>query len=188
VVAAAANGVACPRCRRTETTPLAREGDLQRRQCVACSENFTTPYVEPKILIAETPAKPIATGIAHAQIAPPDPSDIPMTVAGTAGRCGKCGKPYLRLGARYEAHVATCPGIPYVEPKRRQPKAVSPLPPSPTQVYEQSILALRARRAALEAEIAGIDGAILSIEKMKGAGGAAHVPFSDGSGAKPCSP
>lgn len=185
---ATANGVACPRCRRTDTTSLAREGDLQRRQCNACSENFTVPFVGVQTPEPEQDLPTSPRGIAHAPIAPPDPSDIPMTMARAAGRCGKCGKPYLRVGAKYDAHVASCPGIAYVEPKRQKRAPVGPLPPSPDQIYEQSICALRARRAALEAEISGIDGAIAAIEKMKGAGGAAPAPFADGTVAKPSSP
>jgi Zn ribbon nucleic-acid-binding protein len=48
VVAEKEAAVPCPKCRCPETTPLAAEGKVQRRQCTSCAENFvsSSPEVE----------------------------------------------------------------------------------------------------------------------------------------------
>ena len=112
------------------------------------------------------------------------PISIPEPTGGPAGTCAKCGKPYLRLGKKYEAHLASCDGTKkYVAPKPRpQRKPIDVvLPPSAAEIYTRSIAALQARKAALEAEIHGVDSAIAEIqEKLQGAGGSPQAPFVDG--------
>lgn len=106
------------------------------------------------------------------------------------GTCPKCEKPYFRLGKKFEVHVASCQGVKYVTPKKRikTPVFMSPTAPDPVQIYEQSLAGLRARKAALEAELRGVDATILEIEELKkGAGGSAPVPFANGSPVKPFS-
>lgn len=112
------------------------------------------------------------------------PIAIPESTAGPAGSCEKCGKPYYRLGKKYDQHIASCDGkVKYVAPKHRTGRLIDVvMPPSAAEVYTRSIAALRARKAALEAEVRGIDGAIVELEeKLKGAGGPAPGPFSAGS-------
>jgi hypothetical protein len=112
------------------------------------------------------------------------PISIPEPSAGPAGTCEKCGKPYLRLGKKYDQHVAVCDGKnKYVAPKKRARRPIDiVLPPSAAEIYARSLAALQARKAALEAEVRGIDLAIAEIqEKIKGVGGAAPVPFAAGS-------
>lgn len=196
---AAVSAAACPRCKRTSTTPLAREGDLQRYQCLSCSENFTAPFVEEKSPEngGETPS---LARFAHVPIAPADPSDDPLSGDGAAGHCPKCKKPYYRLGKRYEIHVAACDGTPYVESRPRTkasdaaptapaaavpqvsaaPVAAASIPAAAQKAFDLSIEALKAQRSVLEAEIQGINGAIATIEKLKGLGGAPSAPFADG--------
>lgn len=135
----------CPRCRRLEVTPLAVEGDLQRFNCRSCGENFTGPALPSASFPqgsherggspqAPAPAVPVLPGFAHAQIAPPDPSDPPRERAvppvqaiaeeEPLARCPKCQKPYYKLGKKFEDHVAGCQGGPYVVwRKRRAPRA-----------------------------------------------------------------
>lgn len=183
----AAVSVTCPRCQRTSTTPLAREGDLQRYQCLDCSENFSAPAVEEKS--PENPAEaPETQRFAHAPIAMPEPD-----VSGIAGYCPKCKKPYQRLGKWYQAHVDACDGTPYVESKPRARASVpadtaasapavvaAPIPAGAQKAFDLSIEALKAQRSVLEAEIQGINGAIATIEKLKGLGGAPSAPFAGG--------
>lgn len=159
--------VLCPRCGRNETTPLARDGDLQRYQCERCSETFTGPAAPEEKLQAPAPER----SFAHAPIATPEPSGT-ISVGGS-GKCTKCGKPYLRLGKRFEKHVASCGGQPYQAPVRRPRRMMAfPSPPTPYAVYDQTLLALRARKLALEAEIRGVDAVIAEVEALRGTGGA----------------
>jgi hypothetical protein len=104
-------------------------------------------------------------------IATPEPSG---TIAGAAsGKCKKCEKPYLRLGKHFEKHVASCNGVPYQAPIRRQRRVRTfPSPPTPYAVYDETLLALRARKLALEAEMRGVDATIVEVETLRGAGGA----------------
>jgi len=184
-VIASANAVECPRCKRTQTTALAREGDLQRHQCLACGENFTAPCVETKPPDAAE-SGPASPRFAHLPIAPPDPSDGPSTERAPADRCPKCQKPYFRLGKRYDDHVASCDGTPFISSRPRVSQA-EPAAPAPTpmpvgtaKALDLSIEALKAQRSALEAEISGINSAIATLEKIKGLGGAPSGPFADG--------
>ena len=179
--------VVCPRCKRNETVPLAREDDRQRYQCQSCSENFWAPYVENKAEpVAEAPVTP---RFSHVSIAVPEKSDVRSRYDVAPTLCKKCNKPYFNLGKRFDAHVANCSGVPYVVAKRRlKADAISALmAPDVSKVYQQSIDALKARRAALEAEIRGVDFAILEIEKLKGAGGPAPAPFATGNVPAPSS-
>ncbi len=160
----------CPRCGNQNNIPLVREGDRQRFQCGRCSDNFwAVPLPETR-----TAAAPAPGGTAFVPIA------IPDRTAGPAGTCGKCKKPYWRLGKKYDEHVASCDGKPYVEPRKRK-KPVLDVTPTPTQVYEMSLASLRARREALEAEIRGLDVSIAELEeKVKDAGGPSPAPFAAG--------
>lgn len=163
--------VSCPRCKRTAVTPLAAEGDLQRFNCQGCGENFSGPALR----TSQAAAAPAPDRrFAHVPIMSPD-EGLKMV----AGTCPKCQKPYLRLGKKYDLHVAACDGKPFVAPVRRPRKEKAPvsLPPEPGVIYELSLASLRARRAALEAELRGIDQAIADIEKLRGVGGAAPAPF-----------
>lgn len=182
-----ANGVICPRCRRADVTPLAREEDRQRYECSPCGESFWAPVTK---AIAEPVQEAPGPRFSHVPIAMPEESDLRILRGNAAGYCPKCEKPYFKLGKRYEAHVEACKGIRFVAPKRRQQKSVvftTPNAPDIGLIYDQSIAALKARRCALEAEMAGLDMAISEIEKKKGAGGAAPVPFPHGSPVKPSS-
>lgn len=170
---------ACPRCKRTsDITPLVREGDRQRFNCGACSENFWD------LPVPGVPDPAVQTAPRGSAFSPIAILERTATEAAEPKRmCLKCGKPYFNLGQRFEAHVASCDGKKrYVAPgsRRRRAARVDPAPPSPEQIYGASLAALRARRAALEAEIAGLDVAIAGIEKLKGAGGAAPAPFPSG--------
>lgn len=180
--------VCCPRCRRSDVTPLVVEGDRQRHQCNGCGEGFWAPIA--KAQADAVPAPAAAPRFSHVPIAVPDRSDLRVLRDGPMGTCPKCEKPYYKLGKRYEGHVEKCPGVKYVAPRKRQKKDVvftTPIAPDLNLIYDQSIAAIRARRAALEAEMMGLDLAIAEIEKRKGAGGAAPVPFPHGSPVKPSS-
>lgn len=182
------SSVCCPRCRRTETTPLAIDGDRQRHQCDRCGEGFWAAVQ--KGTAESTPAAPAQRSLfAYTPIAVPEKSDLRMVQDGPAGLCPKCDKPYLRLGKRYEVHVETCKGVKFVAAKKRIRSVTftTPVAPDLNLIYDQSIAAIRARRAALEAEMMGLDLAIAEIEKRRGAGGAAPVPFPHGSPVKPSS-
>ncbi len=166
---------ACQRCKSPSVTPLVKEGDRQRFECSRCDTTFWGPA----LVGVPDPAAQTSAPTAFVPIA------IPERTAGPAGTCGRCGKPYLRLGKKYDQHIAVCDGkTPYVAPKpraRRKP-IDGVLPPSAAEIYTRSLAALRARKAALEAEVRGIDSAILEIEeKLKGAGGPPQAPFVDGS-------
>lgn len=166
---------ACPRCKRT-TLPLVRDGDRQRFECTACTETFWAPALTP--LEPEISEKPLP-GFSFAPISIPERTATDN--AGPRATCEKCGKPYFNLGKRYEEHVSTCDGKKkYQEKVSRRRRPLLDLP-TPAQVYAAHVAALLARRASLEAEIRGIDLAVADLnEKMKGAGGPAPVPFSDG--------
>lgn len=159
--------VTCPRCKRAEITPLAREGDRQRFTCNSCGENFSGPAVQQ----VEEPRSAVVPEkrFSYVPIAIPESTPVLAT-------CEKCGKPYYKTGKRFEAHVAACDGKKYVAPKKRAPRTEA-LPTPPSVIYEQTLQSLRARREALQAELDGLDLAIERIEKLKGAGGAAPVPF-----------
>lgn len=170
------NGTVCPRCKSTELSALAREGDNQRYQCAVCSENFTAPAPKGE----EGHATQNPPGIAHVQIAAPEASEF------VQGKCPKCGKPYQRLGLHYDRHVAACDGTPF-EASVPKPRTTASAPPVPAVIpagalkaFDLSIEALKAQRSALEAEIQGINGAIATLEKMKGLGGEPAGPFENG--------
>lgn len=173
-----AEGPACPRCGGKETTPLAREEDRQRHQCVKCSENFWAPAAP----VEERPAPTaVAPKFSYAPIAPMEPSQR-LRGCDPVETCPKCPKPYYKAGKRFEAHVAACDGKPFVQPKRRATGGARKhyTPPDPTKVYDQQLASLLARKASLEAEVRGIESAIGDIQKMRGAGGAAPLPFTVG--------
>lgn len=170
--------VICPRCRKTEASPLARDGDLQRYQCLGCSENFSVPA--PLESAVAAPAETSSPGHSYA------PVNVPEPTGAVNGRpCPKCGKLYLRLGSRYDRHVQDCNGIasstsPQPRSRTQAPDRVVPVAPGTMQAFGLSIDALKAQRQALEAEIRGIDMAIATLERIKGAGGAPPVPFVSG--------
>jgi len=167
----------CPRCKRNSCIPLVRDADKQRFECSFCGETFwSTPL--PSSL--PDPGAQTSTGPRTAFV----PISIPEPTAGPAGICLKCGKPYLKLGKKFEKHVAECDGKPYVAPKKRS-RPVLAVPPTPSQVYELSLAAMRARKATLEAEIRGLDAAIVEVEKLQAAGGPVSAPFASGGGATP---
>jgi hypothetical protein len=196
--------IACPRCKRAEITPLALvDNDRQRFQCNSCSENFTGPRLlekpSPKGLEkgveapAPPPAQPPLPGFSYVPIAPPEHSDLARE-AQPSKTCEKCGKPYYKAGKRFEEHVRTCDGTPFVQPASRrralvQPSAAQPifgapparlvLPQGTQKALEISIDALRVQRSVLEAEIAEIDRTIMNLEKLKGLGGEPSVPFTE---------
>lgn len=185
---ATTTGVCCPRCRRTDTTPLAIDEDRQRHQCNGCGEGFWAPAT--KIAVETASAAAPSSRFAHVPIAAPERSDLRVIRDIPMGTCPKCEKPYYKLGKRFEAHVEKCPGVKFVAPQKRQRREVvftTPIAPDLNLIYDQSIAAIRARRAALEAEMMGLDLAIAEIEKRKGAGGSAPVPFAHGSPVKPSS-
>lgn len=163
---------ACPRCKRT-TLPLVRDGDRQRFECTACTETFWAPALTP--LEPEISEKPLP-GFAFAPISIPERTATDS--AGPRATCEKCQKPYFNLGKRYEDHVATCDGKKkYQEKVPRRRRALLDIP-TPAEVYGSHVAALLARRASLEAEIRGIDSAVLELTaKMQGAGGPAQAPF-----------
>lgn len=167
---------ACPRCKKSsDIHPLVKEGDRQRFNCQGCSENFWAPAL-PDVEVETSKSLP---GFAFVPIAPPEKTATDG--AAPRAKCEKCQKPYFNLGKRYEQHLASCDGKkPHKEKVPRRKYAPLDIP-SPTQVYASSVAALLARRAALEAEIRGIDLAVAEInEKMKGAGGPAPAPFVGG--------
>jgi hypothetical protein len=164
--------VAAPSCQRCkgQTTPLIKDGDRQRFECQRCGETFWGPA----LVGVPDPAAQTARPTAFVPIA------IPEATAGPLGTCEKCLKPYYKLGKRYDAHIATCDGKKkYVAPRKRA-KPVLAAPPTPSQVYELSLAAMRARKATLEAELRGLDVAIAEVEKLKAVGGPAVAPFADG--------
>lgn len=162
----------CPRCKRP-TRPLVREGDRQRFECTVCSETFWAPAIaESMVDIIEKPLP----GFAFAPISIPERTATDS--AGPRATCEKCGKPYFNLGKRYEDHVTSCDGKKKYREKVSRTRR-SPLDlPTPTQVYAAHIAALMARRSSLEAEIRGIDSAVLELTaKMQGAEGPPQGPF-----------
>jgi Zn ribbon nucleic-acid-binding protein len=203
--------VACPRCRRLEITALAVEGELQRFQCRSCGENFTGPRLplgsspEGSQQRVESPPSPALPGFSHVPIAPPDFSDPAVGDVLPAGKCSKCGKPYYRLGKKFEEHVASCDGKPWIPvvPRKRASRAgahggagggggvqsaADPLFTTPAQravmpqgtgkALDVSIQALKVQRSVLEAEIAELDRTIMTLEKLRGLGGEPSVPFT----------
>lgn len=180
--------VLCPRCGKQDTIALAVEGDLQRHQCNACGENFVTPALPPAIVPA--PPAPPRVLTAYARIMPPEPAHYD---GGVKGVCPKCGKKYMRLGQRYETHVATCDGnAPPVssshdeadEPaeieERQAPVAEARPGPEVVRALGLSVQALQSRREILMAEVRSIDQAIGVLEKMRGRGGEPSGPFPSG--------
>lgn len=172
--AAPVNPPACLRCKRP-TNPLAREGDRQRFECTGCSLTFwdqalAPPTAEPKKDQQTFSFAPIMM-----------PEKTATDGAGPRAKCEKCLKPYFNLGKRYDQHIASCDGTKKFQEKApRRRRALLDIP-TPAQVYAGHVAALMARRASLEAEIRGIDSAVAELnEKMKGAGGSAPAPFSDG--------
>lgn len=161
---------ACPRCKNRSVTPLVKDAGRQRFECQRCGDTFWSDA------LPDTPAAVASTPFVPVKIE--DRTGEPMAV------CSKCEKPYFKLGKRWDQHVATCDGkTKYVAPKPRARRTPIDrvLAPSAAEVYTRSIEALRARKAALEAEVRGIDVAIAEVEeKLKGAGGAAPAPFSSG--------
>lgn len=185
-MAAEATTPTCPRCGSKDTTPLAREEDRQRHQCVKCSENFWAPAAPQ---VDQAPPAAAERRFSYVPIAVPD-GGIGRGSGDPVDSCPKCKKPYYKTGKRFQDHVAACDGKPYVAPKPRVPRQprATPYPPDTAKVYDMSIAALLARKAALEAEIRGIDAAVLEIQKLKGAGGAAPLPFPHGTTPKLCAP
>lgn len=198
----------CPRCRRAEITPLAASGELQRFQCRSCGENFTGPRLSAELSpqgsqqrggSTPPPATPPApaVGVAHAVIAPVDPSE---TAGGLVplGKCEKCGKPYYRLGKKFEEHVRDCDGTPYQGPvfrtraRGKTPGGSAPaaapvtvaqllptvMPQGTAKALDISIEALKVQRSVLEAEIGELNRTIATLEKLKGLGGVSSVPFT----------
>ena len=164
--------VAAPACQRCkgQTTPLIKDGDRQRFECQRCGETFWGPA----LVGVPDPAAQTARPTAFVPIA------IPERTAGPLAICPKCEKPYYQLGKRYDTHIASCDGKKKYVAARKRTKPVLAVPPTPSQVYELSLAAMRARKATLEAEIRGLDLAIAEVEKLKAAGGSAHVPFAHG--------
>lgn len=164
---------ACQRCKNPTVTPLVKNGDRQRFECPRCGETFWGPALIVYPIPKTDPPAPFV------------PISIPEPSGGPLATCGKCEKPYYKLGKKYEAHIASCDGkTKYVAPKKRT-RPVLAVPPSPAQVYELSLAALRARKATLEAEVRGLDAAIAEVEKLKAAGGPVLTPFADGPRATP---
>ncbi len=170
---------ACHRC-KSPTTPLVRDGDRQRFECPRCSETFWGPAIAG----VPDPVTETARPTAFAPIAIPERTATDG--AGPRAKCLKCGKPYFNLGKHYEQHVATCDGKEQFKVKGNRRRHAPLDVQTPAQVYASSVAALLARRAALEAEIRGIDLAVAEINvKMTGAGGPAPAPFPDGSEVMP---
>lgn len=193
----------CPRCKKGPTSPLARDGDIQRFECVPCSHVFTAPALD---LPEAPPVPPPPPGTAHLPIFPPDPKDTPprpitppppaveidpATGKVVKARCEKCGRPYSRTGHWFNDHVAKCDGV-YVPPPAAQktpnrapegpgeglPSTFTPTPEM-EKAIQISIAALEGRRGALEAEIRGINAAIETLRKLK-SGEGLDGPFATG--------
>jgi len=195
----------CPRCNKGPTTPLARDGDIQRFECGPCRNVFTGPALDP---VDEPQVSPPNLGVSHLPILPPDPSDVPprpitppeppapaegpVSPTGEAvkARCPKCTRPYFRTGQRFDEHVAKCDGV-YVAPPAARPSAPSPARPADPlstpftpgpetkKALDLSIVALEARRNALQAEIRDIESAVATIRKLQGGEGL-DGPFGAG--------
>ena len=95
-------------------------------------------------------------------------------MAGSKGNCPKCRKPYLRLGKRYEKHVASCDGTPWAAStprvSRSQPKV--PVEEAHVSPLDQLITFSKCRRLDLErqkelvkAQVTIIDNEMASIDR-----------------------
>lgn len=176
----------CPRCRGTSVTALAREEDRQRFQCNNCHENFIAP-AEPDLNLSQEPAT-ATKKFSFLPIAAPDASE--NLIGLVKATCEKCGKPYHNLGKRYDHHIATCDGkVKWKAPgsrRRRQQMPGGDQVQGAQQTYTAYLETLKARKLLLEMELRAVDGLIAETEKLKGVGGAAQVPFSDGAAVSRC--
>jgi Zn ribbon nucleic-acid-binding protein len=123
--------VACPRCRRLEITALAVEGELQRFQCRSCGEKLHRTSASPGLLPGGLATKGGKPSLARAPGLLPRSHRSPGLLGPAigdvlpAGKCSKCGKPYYRLGKKFEEHVASCDGKPWIPvvPRKRASRA-----------------------------------------------------------------